>query len=796
MVSYWCMVVAAAVAATWWAVHLPGEPGAPGFMAYCFLACASASLKVKLPRVEGAVSLAFAFSFSALTELPVRHGLFIFALALLYDDLLGASEKPRWRETVFQVAATALAAVGAYAVFSSLRERLLVERMMAVALASATYYAVLSTVCSVRLGLQGRISPWRAWQAKFYWLAPLYLLAPLGIEATRSLWNAATYQRLCGLAMILLGYSFGKRYLGRLHDQEDQAQQMDCIRERTIESLAVAMEAKDGCTAGHLQRVKRHAARLARKLGLSEGEIRTLELAAVLHDVGKVGVPDSILGKPGRLTEQEFSQLALHTTLGAEIVSAAQFPFPVEQVILCHHEHWDGAGYPRQLAGEQIPILARVLTVADCFDALVSERPYRLALSVPEAVKIMQEQRGKIFDPGVLDVFLESVPEFAVELERELELERAQMRLQTEPPPRVQQTWVTEAESREMALRRQTMEKLSASPEQLLAIYDILETLGAEPEVEWGIKKALEQLGRVAPHDRAGVFVVEGNQYVLLQGEGIPDYCVSRLTFPAGNGLMALAAAAGRPIRVAGGLSDQSDPMGILYLGAMQHVLVAPLVAQDQVTGAVALWTNAPDGFTPEQEWFLGLLTRKLAAAVVSVRTLQKLRHEASTDPLTGLANARTAFQRLRQEMQRAYREGTSLAVLFLDLDQFKSINDTCGHVAGNRLLVLVAQTLQSRLREYDFLARMGGDEFLAVLPGIRGESVRRKIQLLEEAVAEIRMPVDDAEVGVTVSIGTACYPEDGCSTDELIFCSDQRMYAEKRAGGRGSEAVVAVGAL
>ncbi len=136
--------------------------------------------------------------------------------------------------------------------------------------------------------------------------------------------------------------------------------------------------------------------------------------------------------------------------------------------------------------------------------------------------------------------------------------------------------------------------------------------------------------------------------------------------------------------------------------------------------------------------------------------------------------------------MERAYRDGTTLTVLFLDLDQFKSVNDTCGHVVGDRLLVAVAHTLQSHLRGYDFLARMGGDEFLAILPGIRGESLPSKIQLLEEAVAEIQTPAGDAAAGVTVSIGAACYPEDGCSTDELIFCSDQRMYAQKRAGGPG----------
>src|SRR5690606_37389455 len=127
--------------------------------------------------------------------------------------------------------------------------------------------------------------------------------------------------------------------------------------------------------------------------------------AAVLHDVGKIGVPDSVLCKPGRLTELEFQSIVAHAGIGADIVASMEFPEPVDAVVRCHHEHWDGSGYPAALSGEQIPRLARILTVVDCFDALVSERPYRKPLSIEQAADLMRQQRRKIFDPEVLDVF-------------------------------------------------------------------------------------------------------------------------------------------------------------------------------------------------------------------------------------------------------------------------------------------------------------------------------------------------------------------------------------------------------
>jgi diguanylate cyclase (GGDEF)-like protein len=754
--AYWWLVVLAATVASWHAIRQPGEAGAAGFVLYCFLACVTAPLKVKLPGVDRSVSLAYVFGFAALTELPGRYGLFVILLALLYEDLVDARQTPPWREILFQVAATALAAVGATAVHRGLREQLEVASTLALFSAAAAYYLSQSGLRALAIGFQSGEPAWLVWREKFFWMAPLYLLAPAGIEATRSLWKASTAERLVGLGVILAGYTFVKHYFARLHGQQDHARQLDAIRERTIESLAAAMEAKDGCTAGHLRRVKRHAVRLARKLRLPERDIRTLELASILHDVGKVGVPDRILGKPGRLTEEEFSQLAVHSSLGAEIVSAVQFPYPVEEVVLSHHEHWDGSGYPRSLIGEQIPLLARILTVVDCFDALISERPYRPALPLEEAVRILREQRGKLFDPVILDIFLESLPELTGELERELEKERAELRVGREPDRR-RQTWLGGDQ------------RPSASPEQLVAMYEILETLSSDAPVQALIQQVLRQLDPVASYDRAGVFLLDGPHYMLLQGVGIPAYCVSRLALPASDGLLAQAAAAGRPVRVSARLDDSASPLAILFLSGMRSALAAPLAAHGRVAGAVVLWSALPGAFSEEQERFLGLLTRRLASVLVEGSTVQKLWLEAATDPVTGLANARAAFQRLDQELEAASLDDRPLAVVFLGMAEVDTVEDP--------LLVAAARALQPYLRGSDFLARIGDAEFLAILPGLRGESLERKVQRLRWAMEESGWSAPN--------VGVACFPTDGCSSHELIYLSDQRRIDPAGSGDK-----------
>ena len=171
----------------------------------------------------------------------------------------------------------------------------------------------------------------------------------------------------------------------------------------TIEALALAIDAKDQTSQLHIRRVQLYAAALARGLGMSENEIQGVKTAALLHDIGKLAVPEHILSKPGPLTPEEFQKIRAHPKVGADIVSSVPFPYPVAPLILSHHERWDGKGYPAGLKGEEIPLGARILSVVDYFDALMAERPYHKAMTSEAAIGLLQQEAGKGLDPQVVE---------------------------------------------------------------------------------------------------------------------------------------------------------------------------------------------------------------------------------------------------------------------------------------------------------------------------------------------------------------------------------------------------------
>ena len=159
----------------------------------------------------------------------------------------------------------------------------------------------------------------------------------------------------------------------------------------------MAIDAKDQITHGHIRRVQQYAVRLARHMGMTDGrQISAIEAASLLHDMGKLAVPEYILNKPGKLTAAEFDRMKLHAGIGADILSAIDFPYPVVPIVRHHHESWDGSGYPDGLRATAIPIGARILAVVDCFDALTSDRPYRPRMSDSDAIAILLSRRGTI----------------------------------------------------------------------------------------------------------------------------------------------------------------------------------------------------------------------------------------------------------------------------------------------------------------------------------------------------------------------------------------------------------------
>jgi putative nucleotidyltransferase with HDIG domain len=195
--------------------------------------------------------------------------------------------------------------------------------------------------------------------------------------------------------------------MGRVEDANRHVDELNRLYLSTIETLAMAIDAKDQVTHGHIRRVQEYSVALARQMGVDdENLIKAIEAASLLHDMGKLSVPEHILNKPGTLTSAEFEIMKTHSGVGADILAAIEFKYPVVPIVRHHHENWDGSGYPDRLSGTDIPIGARILSVVDCFDALTSDRPYRKKLSEPEAVAILRERRGGMYDPLVVDVFI------------------------------------------------------------------------------------------------------------------------------------------------------------------------------------------------------------------------------------------------------------------------------------------------------------------------------------------------------------------------------------------------------
>ena len=194
--------------------------------------------------------------------------------------------------------------------------------------------------------------------------------------------------------------------MGRVEDANRHLEQLNTLYMSTIETLAMAIDAKDQITHGHIRRVQTYALGLAAKMGVTDPQLmRAIEAAALLHDMGKLAVPEYILNKPGPLTPAEFEKMKLHASVGADILSAIDFPYPVVPIVRHHHENWNGTGYPDGISGTDIPIGARILSVVDCFDALTSDRPYRPRLSDREALEILAARRGTMYDPLVVDTF-------------------------------------------------------------------------------------------------------------------------------------------------------------------------------------------------------------------------------------------------------------------------------------------------------------------------------------------------------------------------------------------------------
>ncbi|MCA1604802.1 MAG: HD-GYP domain-containing protein, partial [Acidobacteria bacterium] len=239
---------------------------------------------------------------------------------------------------------------------------------------------------------------------RFFILGSGAFLAAWAIQHVSSL-ALLTIAIFAGLELVYLAWS-------RLNTKTLETEELSRIHLATAEALATAVDAKDQTTHCHVRRLQVYAVGLGEVLGLSESEISALKAGALLHDIGKLAVPAHIINKPGRLTPAEFDKMKIHTTVGAQILSRVNFPYPVTSIVRHHHEQWDGMGYPDGLKAEQIPITARVISVVDCFDSIREDRPFRRGMTRDEAIAFLLRGSGNHFDPMVVQSFIEHLPRF------------------------------------------------------------------------------------------------------------------------------------------------------------------------------------------------------------------------------------------------------------------------------------------------------------------------------------------------------------------------------------------------
>ena len=543
----------------------------------------------------------------------------------------------------------------------------------------------------------------------------------------------------------------------------------------TIEALALAIDAKDQTSGSHIRRVQSFARALAHAVGVSDEEVQGIATAALLHDVGKLAVPEHILSKPGPLTEEEFEKIKIHPRVGFEIIEHVPFPYPVAPLVLCHHERWDGHGYPLGLRGADIPLGARILAVSDYFDSITRDRPYNKRMPGDLALLRLRQESGKALDPDLVSVFLDLLPTL-------------QFAGQALAGPGEHDPYGL-ARSRRLfeTGEKAAFANIARAHQEIYALYEVAQAIGSSLGVADTMSLIAGKLTVLVPFASCALFVADEDGTVRCRfSAGADREGLLGLTLGAGQGLAGWAIRNRRSLvnaRPAADFEAADMPPAAPHL---RSAIVCPLIAGERVVGALALYHVDQDFYSEEHRRLLDRISEQAAAAIANSIVFEQTREESLSDALTGLPNSRYMLTHLTRELARAERLGTQVAILVLDLDDFKEINDTHGHRVGDRALREVARVLREAIRPYDVCVRYAGDEFIIVLAGCGPEEAESKRLELQRAVDGILFEAaPGSAVHLGLSIGAAMFPGDGDSYEALLATADGRMYRDKKSRKR-----------
>jgi putative nucleotidyltransferase with HDIG domain len=723
----------------------------PTWTILALLTLVSGSATVRLPSLPATISVSETFVFTSVLLFGPAPGTLTVALDAFVISLWSYKKDHPLYKIIFNVCALPLtiwlaaqlfflaAGISPIATIDGpvpIRKLLLPLLIFTIA-----YFSLNSWIITFAIALEKQLPPFKIWRENFVWLSLNYFggasVAALLVTVTKDV--DFTSLALIIPLVVVLYFTFSMS-MGRVEDANTHLSQLNTLYMSTIETLAMAIDAKDQITHGHIRRVQTYAVALAKSMGVSDEKlIRAIEAAALLHDMGKLAVPEYILNKPGPLTPTEFEKMKLHASVGADILSAIDFPYPVVPIVRHHHENWDGSGYPDGLAGALIPIGARILSVVDCFDALTSDRPYRPRLPDRDALKILWDRRGTMYDPLVIDTFTNV---YATIVPPELATPKSLLA-------------ITDASiSSYSGDSTHHLDDIAASSGEALTLFRLAQALAMRPGIREAGAVTFENLRRLVPHYAGVLFAysTESDDLCAVAASGELEPLVVGLRLQLGHRLSGWVAANRRTIRNSDAILDLGE-IAKATSARLRSCLSAPVLHNGQLAGVLTVYAAVSDAFSEDHERVLEAVSTQIAAALFH-----------SSNPPTITSGLTTVSARGRSPHRgNAADAASTICVAILKVQRQSTIAPA---------LEVIADFVRERLRPNDLVFRRG--EELILLLHVADRSAADL--LVSNAIEHVRARLNNA-VGVS---STVVYEPRDIADLEHVFAPDDRTSSTK----------------
>ena len=760
----WVVIVAgfAVIAGSMHALHV--DPLPRQWFILAALTLISGSATIRLPSSYASISTSETFVFTAVLLYGPAAGTIVVVLDALVVSFWISKRQDEPHRAMFNLAAPALSVwLSSQLFFVVAGISPLIEQpsplnaiLPALVLFALTYFTLNSWLITFVIAFERRLSPITIWRRSFVWLSLNYLggasVAFLLVGYNRKI--DLGYIGVIIPLLLVLYFTF-KTAMARVEDADKHLQQVNRLYLSTIETLAMAIDAKDQVTHGHIRRVQAHATNLAVKVGVrDEALLKAIEAAALLHDMGKLAVPEYILNKPGKLTETEFEKMKLHASVGADILSAIDFPYPVVPIVRHHHENWDGTGYPTGIKGTEIPIGARILSVVDCFDALTSDRPYRPKLSDEDAFAILKERRGSMYDPMIVDTFFKAYQPTSPQI------------LRQGPPSDVLNTIALSRQGTPPNHTPATLDEMTSSADEMLTVYEVARALAGQVSISDAGDVIAKHMRRLIPSSLCVFYLYDQRSDDLeakhVVGKG--GVQIRGLRIALAQRLSGWVAANRQTILNSDARLDLMDGAEC-QSQKLRSCLSTPLICDDQLIGVLSLYSAEPSGFYEDHKRVVEAIAGQIAPTFKSAAEFDGT---SRRDDLTSLPNLQQLEQFFNTKGDRPQK--TSLTLLYLDIVDLEGINEMHGRTVGDAVLRHVVRHAVAGLRLADILFRYDSNEFVALLNDTSSEVATLIGERIRDAIRATPFS-DDANSLIQLdikAIAVGC-PSDGASLSALI---------------------------